>query len=59
MRFGAKSMASNQDTLKQPDGVSGLPFLGNMTDFAHNPLRFISRLQQLSLIHISEPTRPY
>ena len=39
-------MASNQDTLKQPDGVSGLPFLGNMTDFAHNPLRFISRLQQ-------------
>lgn len=39
-------MALSQPDLKQPVGVSGLPFVGSMLDFARDPIRFITQLQQ-------------
>lgn len=35
-----------QPSLKQPVGVSGLPFVGNIPDFARDPIKFITRLKE-------------
>ncbi len=39
-------MASPEQTLKQPAGAAGFPLVGNMPEFARDPMKFISRLQQ-------------
>lgn len=39
-------MASTQQTYKQPEGARGLPIVGNMPEFARNPLEFIIGLQR-------------
>lgn len=38
-------MIVNQTT-QQPTGVQGLPFIGNLPEFARDPIKFITRLQQ-------------
>lgn len=39
-------MALSQPEVKHPASVSGLPFVGSMLDFARDPIRFITGLQQ-------------
>ena len=41
--------------LAPPTASGGLPFLGHLLELRRQPIT----LMQLSLIHISEPTRPY
>lgn len=36
----------NQQLQKQPTGVAGLPVVGNLPEFAKNPIEFLTRLQQ-------------
>jgi cytochrome P450 len=38
-------MLSTQPALRQVTGASGLPVVGNMPEFARNPLKFITNLQ--------------
>jgi cytochrome P450 len=39
-------MVSQPQIQKQPVGIPGFPLLGNMPEFARNPIKFITRLQQ-------------
>ncbi len=39
-------MVSQQQHVKQPISAPGLPLVGNMVDFARDPIKFITRLQQ-------------
>lgn len=39
-------MLSQQQIHKQPAGLGGLPFLGNLPEFARDPIKFITRLKQ-------------
>ena len=38
-------MVSQTPTQKKPMGVHGFPIIGNLPDFARNPIKFITRLQ--------------
>ncbi|HEX2623568.1 MAG TPA: cytochrome P450, partial [Phototrophicaceae bacterium] len=39
-------MVSSQQVQKQPVGSPGFPLIGNMVEFARDPIKFITRLQQ-------------
>ncbi len=39
-------MLTQTQILKQPNRAAGFPFLGNLPEFAHNPIQFIARLQK-------------
>lgn len=39
-------MVSQPQTQKQPAGASGLPFIGNLPEFARDPIKFVTRLQK-------------
>src|SRR5579862_3973440 len=39
-------MLSQPPTLKQPERAAGFPLVGNLPEFARNPIKFITRLQQ-------------
>ena len=39
-------MVANQQITKQPVGIPGLPFIGNIAEFARDPIKFITRLKE-------------
>jgi cytochrome P450 len=43
---GASEMVTSQPMLKQPASAPGLPLIGNMAQFARNPINFLTQIKQ-------------